>query len=311
MVNLIAKETNYSQKNKIMCHFLTFFPIFATQINPQKMKTRHLLTIAVLISAFFSANAQRIDTIKVHSASMERDVDNIVVTPEQYNDGYAFPVVYLLHGHGDDHTKWVGHTQPRLPQLANQYGVIFVCPDGDTSWYFDSYINPKVRFETYISQELVSYMDSHYKTIAKPGARAITGFSMGGHGALWNAFRHPDVFGACGSLSGGVDFRAFPNNWHIKDHLGEQKDNVERWNQSTALSQIDKIKPGQSIAIDCGVDDFFYPCNVALHEALLKKKIPHDYTIRPGGHSHAYWGNAILYQLVFFTEHFKRNASGK
>ena len=78
-----------------MCHFLTFFPIFATQINPQKMKTRHLLTIAVLISAFFSANAQRIDTIKVHSASMERDVDNIVVTPEQYNDGYAFPVVYL------------------------------------------------------------------------------------------------------------------------------------------------------------------------------------------------------------------------
>ena len=75
--------------------------------------------------------------------------------------------------------------------------------------------------------------------------------------------------------------------------------------------QIDKIKPWQSIAIDCGVDDFFYPCNVALHEALLKKKIPHDYTIRPGGHNHAYWGNAILYQLIFFTEHFKRHASGK
>ena len=44
-------------------------------------------------------------------------------------------------------------------------------------------------------------------------------------------------------------------------------------------------------------------------EALLKKKIPHDYTIRPGGHNHSYWRNAILYQLIFFTEHFKRNIS--
>jgi S-formylglutathione hydrolase FrmB len=242
---------------------------------------------------------------------MDRDIYNVIVTPAQYSDAYAMPVVYLLHGHGDDHTKWVNQTQPKLPQLANQYGIILVCPNGEQSWYFDSYNNPKNQFETYVSKELIEYVDKNYKTIRSPHARAITGFSMGGHGALWNAFRHPDVFGACGSLSGGVDFRAFPNNWHIKDHLGEQKDNVERWDQSTALSQIDKIKPGQSIAIDCGVDDFFYPCNVALHEALLKKKIPHDYTIRPGGHSHAYWGNAILYQLVFFTEHFKRNASGK
>lgn len=272
------------------------------------MKTRFIFTLVILFSALCRVSAQRVDTIAVHSAAMDRDIYNVVVTPEQYADGYAFPVVYLLHGYSDDHTKWVNHTQPRLPQLANQYGIIFVCPNGDTSWYFDSYVNPKVRFETYVSKELVEYIDSHYKTIPNPGARAITGFSMGGHGALWLTFRHQDVFGACGSLSGGVDFRAFPDNWSLKDHLGEKSANEERWNQSTALSQIDKIKPGLSIAIDCGVDDFFYPCNVALHEALLSKKIPHDFTSRPGGHSHSYWGNAILYQLVFFTEHFKRHA---
>ena len=273
------------------------------------MKRKLILSLTLAFCALFSLNAQRVDTVKIHSKAMDRDIYNVIVTPAQYNDAYAMPVVYLLHGHGDDHTKWVNQTQPRLPQLANQYGIILVCPNGEQSWYFDSYNNPKNQFETYVSKELIEYVDKNYKTIRSPHARAITGFSMGGHGALWLAFRHQDVFGACGSLSGGVDFRAFPNNWHIKDHLGEQKDNKERWNNSTALSQIDKIKPGLSIAIDCGTEDFFYPCNVALHEALLEKKIPHDYTIRPGGHNHSYWRNAILYQLIFFTEHFKRNIS--
>lgn len=275
------------------------------------MTTRIFVSLALWLAIIMPAAAQRIDTVKVHSQAMDRDIDNIIVTPAQYSQGYAFPVVFLLHGHSDDHTKWVHYTQPRLPELASQYGIIIVCPNGETSWYFDSEINPKIRFETYVSQELVEYLDTHYKTMAKPGARAITGLSMGGHGALWLAFRHPDVFGACGSLSGGVDFRAFPDNWHLKDALGEKSENEERWNQSTALSQIDKIKPGMGIAIDCGIDDFFYPCNMALHQALLEKKTPHDFTQRPGGHSHPYWRNAILYQLVFFTEYFKQHAGGK
>ena len=271
------------------------------------MKTRHLLTIAVLISAFFSANAQRIDTIKVHSASMERDVDNIVVTPEQYNDGYAFPVVYLLHGHGDDHTKWVGHTQPRLPQLANQYGVIFVCPDGDTSWYFDSYINPKVRFETYISQELVSYIDKHYKTIANPGARAITGFSMGGHGALYLGIRHQDTFGSMGSLSGGVDFRPFPTKWGIAKRIGSKEEYPENWEKNTVINLTHLLKPGaMNIIFDCGTEDFFYEVNCNLHDKLIKEGIPHDFYVRPGKHNWTYWLSSIRFQVMFFNDCFRK-----
>ena len=62
----------------------------------------------------------------------------------------------------------------------------------------------------FISSELVKYIDEHYKTIADRKGRAITGLSMGGHGAMWNAIRHKDMFGASGSTSGGMDIRPFP-----------------------------------------------------------------------------------------------------
>lgn len=268
-----------------------------------------LLLLWLCLGTACPAQAQRVDTVGVHSEAMNRDITTLVITPAGYEDMYAMPVVYLLHGYGDNCMKWCHHTQPELPKLASHYGIIIVCPSGDKSWYFDSPKNPASQFETYVSKELVNYVDSHYKTIRTPGARAITGNSMGGHGGLWLAFRHPDVFGNCGSLSGGVDFRAFPDNWDIKQQLGEMKDNEDLWNHSTVLSLVDQMKPGQRICIDCGTDDFFLPCNQALHKALLEKNIPHDFTVRPGGHDHGYWRNAILYQLLFFTEGFKAKAS--
>lgn len=268
------------------------------------------LFLWLCLAAGSAPHAQRLDTVNVHSAAMDRDIKALIITPAGYDDMYAMPVVYLLHGYGDNCMRWCHFTQPKLPQLASQYGIMLVCPSGDNSWYFDSPVNPASQFETFVSKELIDYVDSHYKTIRSHGARAITGYSMGGHGSLWLAFRHPDVFGQCGTLSGGVDFRAFPDSWDIKQQLGEMKDNKDRWDHSTVVSLVDQIKPGQQrIAIDCGTEDFFLPCNKDLHQVLLEKHIPHDFTIRPGGHDHGYWRNAILYQLLFFTEGFKQKAS--
>ena len=70
-----------------------------------------------------------------------------------------------------------------------------------------------MQFEDYISDEVIRYVDSHFRTIPDRKARAISGLSMGGHGAMWNAIRHRDVFGAVGSTSGGLDIRPFPTNW--------------------------------------------------------------------------------------------------
>ena len=184
-----------------------------------------------------------------------------------------------------------------------------VCPDGLNSWYWDSPINPSYRYETYVSKELINYIDSQYRTYNNRKGRAITGFSMGGHGALWLAFRHPDTYGACGSISGGVDIRPFPENWEMKQLLGPYSENPQRWNEYTVINQSPyNSKSGPlAIIIDCGYYDFFYTVNQKLHEKLRYYNIPHDFLTRPGGHTHEYWNNAIDYQLLFFYKYFHPN----
>ena len=200
-----------------------------------------------------------------------------------------------------------------LDSLSNEYSFIIVCPDGQDSWYVDSPVDPKMQFETYVSKELVEYIDSHYRTHANRYMRAITGLSMGGHGSLLLAFRHPDVFWSCGSMSGCMNITRFPDNWHIKDRLGEYKDNKQQWEEHAVCNQLDKVKastlkPAQNIIIDDGLKDIFYPQNVAMHELLVEKEIDHDFIIRPGAHTWTYWVNALDYHFVFFSKAFARGA---
>lgn len=254
--------------------------------------------------------ARQVDTLKVYSPSMEKELKNIVILPEGYasRPQDTYPVVYLLHGHGNNYTSWLTRIKPDLPRIATEYGMIFVCPEGEKSWYWDSPVSPQSRFETYICYELTGEVEKHYRTRNNRNSRAISGYSMGGHGALWLAFRHPDIFGACGSMSGGVDIRPFPDNWNMKDQLGTYSDNPRRWDEHTVINQLPyKMDSGTlAIIIDCGTEDFFFQVNNQLHEKMLKLKIPHDYITRPGGHNHTYWNNAVDYQLLFFRKFFQR-----
>jgi S-formylglutathione hydrolase FrmB len=240
---------------------------------------------------------------------MDKNIKNVVILPDGYNTANKkYPVLYLLHGHGGKYDSWITSTKKNLPEEATKWQMIIVCPDGQNSWYWDSPVNPESQFETYVSNELVAYIDKNYKTIANHDGRAITGLSMGGHGGLWLGINHPDVFGACGSMSGGVDIRPFPNSWDMKDRLGEYKQNPEIWNNHTVITQLYKIVPNTlSIIFDCGKDDFFYQVNENLHNEMLQKNIIHDYIVRPGGHTQQYWNNAIDYQMQFFSKFFNKN----
>lgn len=268
-----------------------------------------LYTLIVLCFLSLCLEAQQVQTVSVHSAAMSKDINNLVILPEDYDaqQEKKYPVVYLLHGHGMDYKGWL-KVQPRLPQLATQYGFIIVCPDGSTSWYWDSPIDPSIRYETYVAKELTDYVNNHYKVINDKRARAISGLSMGGHGALWLAIRHQDTFGACGSTSGGVDIRPFPKNWNMSKALGEYADNPQRWDEHTVINQITHIRPGLALIIDCGTEDFFYEVNESLHKALLEKGIKHTYITRPGAHRQPYWRNSILYHFLFYSEHFRQFA---
>lgn len=137
--------------------------------------------------------------------------------------------------------------------------IILVCPDGGySSWYFDSPIDSTFKYETYISKEVVSFIDSHFRTIPDRTHRSITGLSMGGHGSLYLAIKHPEVFGAAGSMSGGVDLRPFPNNWDIAKRIGDSLHYSYNWKNMSIINLIDHF-PSQPIfmMIECGTEDFF------------------------------------------------------
>jgi S-formylglutathione hydrolase FrmB len=128
---------------------------------------------------------------------------------------------------------------------------------------------------------------------------------MGGHGALYLASRHSDLFGAAGSICGGVDFRPFPDNWDIKKALGAYPENSVLWDSAVVINVMDRLKDRElALIIDCGLDDFFLEVNRALHRKLVERKIAHDYTERPGAHNRDYWRNSIDYQLMYFSKYF-------
>lgn len=275
------------------------------------MKTFKILFILFLCLSLNNLKAQSIDTLRVYSPSMQKEINNLIILPESYAgkiSGMSYPVVYLLHGYGGNHTTWAHQTKPDLDKLASSLNIIVVCPDGANSWYWDSPENPSSRYETYVTKELREYIDKHYHTLPDRNGRAITGFSMGGHGGLWLGFRHPDLYGACGSMSGGVDIRPFQNNWDMKKQLGNYSKYPQRWKEHSVIGILpyDLQYGPLNIIIDCGTEDFFYQVNQKLHEKLLYFDIPHDYITRPGYHNHEYWRNAIDYQLLFFRKFFNK-----
>jgi S-formylglutathione hydrolase FrmB len=269
------------------------------------MKQNLLLVLFLFsLSGIFAA---RVDTLRVESQVMKKTISNVVIVPDSYETATEnLPVVYLLHGATGNYRDWITKV-PAIKAYADQYQLMIVCPDGGfTSWYFDSPVDETMQYETYVSSELVQAIDQKYRTIASPEGRAITGLSMGGHGAFYLAFRHQDVWGAAGSMSGGLDIRPFPNNWDLAKRLGTYAENKANWEENTVINLV-HLLDGQTLKLifDCGVNDFFYDDNRRMHEKLLERNIPHEYTERPGAHNWEYWTNAVKYHILFFNDFFK------
>jgi S-formylglutathione hydrolase FrmB len=268
---------------------------------------RILLAAGILLIQ--RANAATVDTISIYSNVMHKDFKCVVIKPDSYRKKKnIYPVVYLLHGYGGWYSNWIIR-EPKLKDYADEYQLMIVCPDGgNSSWYFDSPIDSTMKYETYIGKEVPEYIDAHYHTIKNRNARAITGLSMGGHGALFLAFRHAETFGACGSMSGGIDLYASRNKYDIMKRLGDTISYADNWKKYSVGDLIENYpKDSLAITFDCGTGDPFFSSNHSLHEKMLTLKIPHDYTERPGKHEWAYWRNSIQYHLLFFRNYFERS----
>ncbi|SDD50188.1 alpha/beta hydrolase [Paraburkholderia lycopersici] len=264
------------------------------------------LILALLFSAPVWAYQTRI--VSIPSVAMQRSFDATVVLPDDYaggNHAARFPVIYVLHGSGGSYADWTSNT--RIGQLADRYHVVLVMPDGGhESWYIDSPFDSSSRYETYVGSEVVSYIDTHFRTLATRDARAITGLSMGGFGALRIALDRRETFGAAGSISGAVDPRNCEDEPGIDHVFGDPTRHASVWNSNAIVDSAQDFEHAHiALTIDCGVSDYFVQSNRTLHERLVELGVPHDYAERPGGHTWSYWSNSIRYQVLFFATAFR------
>ncbi len=277
------------------------------------------LTLGLLLIPIFAQAS--IEHLEVHSASMDRQLPVAVVLPACYHEVETpYPVIYLLHGAMGSYRNWLNLPEEDglVQQLADHYRVIFVLPSGDRySYYFDSPGNQKSQFETHITREVIPFIDSVFRTIDEKPGRAITGLSMGGHGALYLAARNPELFAAAGSMSGVADMDVA--SWELPEEnkrgfvrqigqtLGSDEITTDFLAKHSVTNLVTQMKENQMpLIIDCGVDDFLLEANRELNNRLLDAGVAHDYIERPGAHDWAYWTNALLYQVLFITEVFKR-----
>ena len=164
-----------------------------------------------------AAHKGTVEKIKVHGKSLEGnlegdspDRDVFVYLPPSYatDANRRYPVVYFLHGYGVDAERyWKMMTVPDTADEVMGGGAvrefILVHPDAKTVYDGSMYSNSPTTgdWEAYITSDLVSFIDSHYRTIADRASRGLAGHSMGGYGTFRLAMKHPEVYSSIYPMS--------------------------------------------------------------------------------------------------------------
>lgn len=159
-----------------------------------------------------------IERIKVRSPALEGNLEGnaadrevIVVLPPGYraNPARRYPVLYALHGYSIGAEQWIQEIHvPQTIEGAFAKGapeMIVVLPDSKTAYFGSAYSSSVTTgdFENFVARDLVTYIDSHYRTLARRESRGLVGHSMGGYGAARIGMKHADVFGALYMMSPG------------------------------------------------------------------------------------------------------------
>jgi S-formylglutathione hydrolase FrmB len=130
-----------------------------------------------------------------------------VLLPDGYDGQRRFPVLYLLHGHGDAYDYWVNAQKGDLLEIAKGFPGIIVMPEAATGWY-TNWWDGGARgadgrgWERYHLDELIPLVESRLRILPGRSNHAIAGLSMGGEGAIFYAEQRPGYFGSAASFSG-------------------------------------------------------------------------------------------------------------
>ena len=270
--------------------------------------------------------ARVMENLKAHSLSLGHDVSySIYLPPDYYTNERTYPVVYLLHGYGDDHTGWtqLGNID-RLADKAIAEGtippMIIVMPDAGSSWYINSF-DGKTKYEDFFIKDFIPQIDKQYHTKPQKQYRALAGLSMGGYGTMIYALKYPDLFSAAAPLSAAIrndedmvntaDDRYEKVFGQLYGRSLKGKDRLnDAWYRNSVLGLLQNKSQEQLSAvrywIDCGDDDGLSKGNSLLHMALMEKHVPHEFRIRDGAHNWTYWRTGIIDALAFIGVSFRQ-----
>jgi enterochelin esterase-like enzyme len=278
-----------------------------------------MLTFCLFSPALLFAQGGTVsDNLSVPSKILKMDRKYAIYLPADYETSQrSYPVLYLLHGAGDDHSGWVQfgevkHIADKAIEEGKSTAMIIVMPDGNTGQrgYFNS---PKGdwNYEDFFFQEFIPFIEKTYRIRAEKRYRAISGLSMGGGGTFMYALHHPELFSAACPLSaycGPISMEEATTRWG-KQYPDISKDDLAKYfNRHSALELVNAMPDDQKKAvrwyIDCGDDDFLYEGNSLVHIAMRKKEIPHEFRIREGAHNWTYWRESLPTVLEFISSGF-------
>ncbi len=239
----------------------------------------------------------------------------IYLPPDYETSSRSYPVLYLLHGAGDDQTGWVQFGEVlRITDKAIKAGtatpMIIVMPDANTGQrgYFNQ---GDWKYEDFFFKELMPYVEKKYRIKGEKRYRAVAGLSMGGGGSFMYALHHPELFSSACPLSAYVgpltleQLKAQIKGSGKTYTEAEIKTYFENHNAVELIKRMPE-KDLKSVRwyLDCGDDDFLFEGNSLAHIELKKKGIPHEYRVRDGAHNWTYWRASLPEVLRFVSEAF-------
>ncbi len=288
------------------------------------MKMKKILVWTFLLSFVTTITSQTgkvFDNLSLPSKILNMERKYAIYFPPDYETSTrSYPVLYLLHGGGDDQTGWVQfgevqHIADKAIHEGKATPMVIVMPDANTvrRGYSNNALGTWL-YEDFFFKELMPFVEKKYRIKSDKRYRAIAGLSMGGDGSFTYALHHPELFSSACPLSAGTG----PLTKEIA------RTNVRRIDSTATDTQIEAFYNRQSVPllvnnmpdslkkavrwyIDCGDDDFLYEGNSLVHIAMRKKEIPHEFRIRNGGHTWSYWRSALPEVLDFISQAFHQN----
>ena len=277
------------------------------------------LTLTLIGNQLRAHQGKVFDQLSMKSSILNSERHFAIYLPPDYeSSSRSYPVLYLLHGSGDDQTGWIQfgevlHIADEAIKKGKATPMIIVMPDAYTGQRgYNNDINGKWNYEDFFFEELMPYVEKTYRIKKEKRFRAISGLSMGGGGSFMYALHHPELFSSSAPLSastGPLTMEDLKESLNRNGNTDYSEEELDDYFKSHSVVELVKNMPADQLSsvrwyIDCGDDDFLFEGNSLIHIEMKKKQIAHEYRVRDGAHNWTYWRQSLPKVLEFVSQAF-------